>query len=50
MVQDHFKKLSFTLTDKSESGATRWRLDLAEYDEFELPMRIEVDLAEVEGV
>ena len=50
MVQDHFKKLSFTLTDKSESGATRWRLDLAEYDESELPMRIEVDLAEVEGV
>ena len=50
MVQDHYKKLSFTLTDKSESGATRWRLDLAEYDEPELPMRIEVDLAEVEGV
>ena len=50
MVQDHYKKLSFTLTDKSESGATRWRLDLAEYDESELPMRIEVDLAEVEGV
>jgi FkbH-like protein len=50
MVQDHYKKLSFTLTEKSESGATRWRLDLAEYNEPELPMRIEVDLVEMEGV
>ena len=50
MVKDHYQKLSFTLTEESESGATRWRLDLAEYDEPELPMRIEVDLAEVEGV
>ena len=50
MVEDHYGKLSFALTDKSKSGATRWRLDLAEYDEPELPMRIEVDLAEVEGV
>jgi FkbH-like protein len=50
MVQDHYKKLSFTLTDKSESGATQWRLDLAEYNESELPMRIEVDLGEMEGV
>jgi len=50
MVQDHYKKLSFTLTDKSESGATRWRLDLDQYNEPELPMRIEVDLTEVEEV
>ncbi len=50
MVEDHYGKLSFALTDRSESGATRWRLDLAKYDEPELPMRIEVDLAEVEGV
>ena len=50
MVRDHYEKLAFTLTDKSESGAARWRLDLSQYDEPELPMRIEADLAEVEGV
>ena len=50
MVQDHYKKLSFKLTDKSDSGATQWRLSLAEYNEPELPMRIEVDLVEMEGV
>jgi FkbH-like protein len=50
MVKDHYQKLSFTLTEESESGAARWRLDLSRYDEPELPMRIEADLAEVEGV
>ena len=50
MVQDHYEKLSFALTDKSESGAARWRLDLAGYNAPELPMRIDLDLAEVEGV
>jgi FkbH-like protein len=50
MVQDHYEKLSFALTDRSESGAARWRLDLVDYNEPELPMRIDIDLAEVEGV
>ena len=50
MVEDHYQRLSFTLTEKSESGAARWRLDLSQYDEPELPMRIEAHLAEVEGV
>ena len=50
MVKDHYQKLSFALTEESESGAARWRLDLSRYDEPELPMRIEADLAEVEGV
>ena len=50
MVKDHYQKLCFTLTEESESGAARWRLDLGRYDEPELPMRIEADLAEVEGV
>jgi FkbH-like protein len=50
MVKDHYRKLSFKLTDKSDSGATQWRLSLAEYNEPELPMRIEVYLVEMEGV
>jgi len=36
--------------ESSESSAARWRLDLGQYDEPELPMRIEAELAEVEGV
>ena len=50
MVKDHYEKLSFTLTEKSESGVSRWRLDLSQYDDPVLPMHIEADLAEVEGV
>ena len=50
MVKDHYEKLAFRLMESSESGAARWRLDLGQYDEPELPMRIEAELAEVEGV
>lgn len=49
IVQDHYKKLGFKLTSASESGATVWRLDLNAYTEPELPMHIEVELAETAG-
>ena len=41
MVAGHYQSLGFTLVHSSSDGQTEWRLDLADYEAPELPMRIE---------
>ncbi len=41
IVAGHYQSLGFILVDTSLDGKTEWRLDLADYNEPELPMRIE---------
>ena len=41
MVAGHYQSLGFTLIDTGTDGETEWRLDLADYEPPDLPMRIE---------
>ena len=40
LVEEHFAKLGFTCTARHDDGATDWRLELADYSEPDLPIRI----------
>ena len=41
IVVEHWAKLGFTKTDEDADGATRWRLDLADYTPPQLPIELE---------
>ena len=41
MVAGHYQSLGFTLVDTAPDGRTEWRLDLADYEPPDLPMRTE---------
>ena len=41
LVRDHFEKLGFARLGAEPNGETVWRLDVSQYSDKELPMRIE---------
>ncbi len=41
MVASHYQSLGFTLTRTALDGATEWRLDLADYEPPDLPIKIQ---------
>lgn len=41
LVKDHFEKLGFSRLSAEPNGETVWRLDIGQYSDKELPMKIE---------
>ena len=42
LVRDHFEKLGFARLGAEPNGETVWRLDIGQYSDGELPMKIEI--------
>lgn len=42
LVKDHFEKLGFARLGAEPNGETVWRLDVGQYSDKELPMKVEV--------
>jgi FkbH-like protein len=40
LVEDHYAKLGFTQCECPTEGSTRWRLDVASYQDVSLPMKV----------
>jgi FkbH-like protein len=46
LVRDHFKKLGFANTATGSDGETLWRLDVGEYAEKDLPLKVDIRFIE----
>jgi FkbH-like protein len=40
LVEDHYSKLGFTECERTADGATVWRLDVADWTDVSLPMKV----------